>query len=60
MGLAEEIAKLDAQGIVHGMSAVRHLDEASSAYKDIDQVMAQQQDLVRIVEKLTPLAVVKG
>jgi len=37
-----------------------NLDEAPQAYKDIDQVMEQQQDLVSIEVKLTPLAVVKG
>ena len=37
-----------------------HLDEAASAYKNIDEVMANQQDLVKIITKLSPLAVVKG
>ena len=32
----------------------------SSAYKDIDVVMEEQKDLVDIVVKLTPLAVIKG
>lgn len=36
------------------------LDEAPGAYKDIDQVMADQADLVKIVTKLTPIAVIKG
>ena len=35
-------------------------DEAASAYKNIDEVMANQQDLVKIITKLSPLAVVKG
>jgi len=34
--------------------------EAPQAYKDIDQVMEAQSDLVEIVHKLRPLAVVKG
>jgi tRNA-splicing ligase RtcB len=37
-----------------------HLDEAPQAYKDIDEVMRQQADLVEITTKLSPLAVVKG
>jgi tRNA-splicing ligase RtcB (3'-phosphate/5'-hydroxy nucleic acid ligase) len=37
-----------------------NLDEAPQAYKDIDAVMEQQQDLVDIVTKLSPLAVIKG
>ncbi|MBN1347294.1 MAG: RtcB family protein [Phycisphaerae bacterium] len=38
----------------------RHLDEAPDAYKDIDRVMTNQRDLVEVVHKLRPLAVVKG
>ncbi len=37
-----------------------NLDEAPQAYKDIDDVMEQQKDLVKIITKLTPIAVVKG
>jgi RNA-splicing ligase RtcB len=36
------------------------LDEAASAYKNIDKVMAQEADLVKILVKLTPLAVIKA
>jgi tRNA-splicing ligase RtcB len=36
------------------------LGEAVGAYKDIDAVMENQKDLVEIVTKLRPLAVVKG
>lgn len=36
------------------------LDEAPSAYKDIDIVMENQKDLVVPIVKLGPLAVVKG
>jgi len=35
-------------------------DEAPGAYKDIDDVMAHQADLVTITDTLTPLAVIKG
>ncbi|MPQ46983.1 hypothetical protein GCQ56_08135 [Marinifilum sp. N1E240] len=38
----------------------KDLDEASGAYKDIDVIMANQQDLMKILVKLEPLAVVKG
>jgi tRNA-splicing ligase RtcB len=38
----------------------RDISEAPPAYKDIENVMAAQADLVRIVERLRPLAVVKG
>jgi tRNA-splicing ligase RtcB len=41
-------------------ATVGHLDEAPQAYKDIDDVMRQQADLVEITTKLFPLAVIKG
>ena len=36
------------------------LGEAPDAYKNIDRVMAMQQDLVEVVVRLQPLGVVKG
>jgi tRNA-splicing ligase RtcB len=60
LNLEEEIKKLDDQGILHGIRGVHELDEAPGAYKDIDIVMEKQKDLVEIITKLTPLAVVKG
>jgi len=36
------------------------LDEATAAYKDIDSVIANESDLVDVVTRLRPLAVVKG
>ena len=32
----------------------------ASAYKDIDEVMANQQNLVKILTRHSPIAVVKG
>lgn len=60
LDLAKEIEKLDSQGIIHGIRNVKDLDEAAGAYKDIDVVMKEQEDLVDIVVKLRPLAVIKG
>ena len=60
LNLEEEINKLDDLGVLHAIRHKNNLDEASSAYKDIDLVMEEQKDLVDIVVKLTPLAVVKG
>ncbi len=51
---------LDDQGIIHSISEAKDLDEAPSAYKNIDVVMENQEDLVDIVVELTPLAVIKG
>jgi tRNA-splicing ligase RtcB len=39
---------------------VKDLDEATGAYKNIDVVMENQKDLVKILVKLQPLAVIKG
>ncbi len=60
LNLEEEKKKLDDKGIVHGIRNVNDLDEASGAYKPIDEVMANQSDLVKILVKLEPLGVIKG
>ena len=51
---------LEAQGIKHSIRTIKDLDEAPGAYKDIDQVMQNQKDLVKIVIKLVPIGVIKG
>ena len=58
--LDDEIKKMDAKGIVHGLRNQRDLDEAASAYKDIDKVITLEADLVKIKTKLEPIAVIKG
>jgi len=60
LDLEEEKRKLDDLGIIHSIRNKSDLEEASSAYKDISQVMAFQSDLVKIKTELTPLAVIKG
>ena len=60
LDLDKEKKRLDDLGIIH---AIRHrddLDEASGAYKDIDQVIDNQLDLVEVLVELRPLAVIKG
>jgi tRNA-splicing ligase RtcB len=47
-------------GIVHDMNSNDKLDESPGAYKDIDEVMEQQKDLVEIVTTLRPVASIKG
>lgn len=56
--LEEEQAKM--AGIVHGLRSTADLDEAPGAYKDIDQVMESQKDLVKIAVRLKPLGSIKG
>ncbi len=60
LNLQEEINKLNEKGIIHGIRNQKDLDEAAGAYKNIDKVMANQEDLVKIKVRLEPLAVVKG
>jgi len=60
LDLEEEKRKLDDLGIIHSIRNKSDLEEASSAYKDIFQVMALQSDLVSIKVELSPLAVIKG
>jgi tRNA-splicing ligase RtcB len=58
LSLADEQEKM--AGIVHGLRTAKDLDESPGAYKDIDVVMENQKDLVKILYKLTPLASIKG
>jgi tRNA-splicing ligase RtcB len=60
LNLQDEIRKLDEQGIVHGIRNKGDLDEASGAYKNIDEVMEHQMNLISVEVELKPLAVVKG
>lgn len=60
LSFEEEVRKLNKKGILHSIRTHRDLDEAPSAYKNIQQVMLDQEDLVKIVVELSPLAVIKG
>lgn len=60
LNLEDEIGKMNAQGIIHGIRDARDLDEAPGAYKDIYQVMENQKDLIEIEVELKPLGVIKG
>ncbi len=48
------------EGIIHSVRNVTDLDEAPGAYKDIEEVMAHQKNLVKITTRLHPIAVLKG
>ena len=60
LNMAEEVAKLEAKGIVHGIRNQDDMQEASGAYKDIEEVIANELDLVRVKTRLLPVAVIKG
>lgn len=55
-----EVLRLEEQEIVHAIRGQKDLEEAAGAYKDIDEVMANQSDLVKTVTALSPVAVIKG
>jgi tRNA-splicing ligase RtcB (3'-phosphate/5'-hydroxy nucleic acid ligase) len=58
LNLAEEQAKM--KGIIGAPRTQDELEEAPGAYKNIEDVMKQQKDLVKINVSLSPLAVIKG
>lgn len=58
--LADEVKRMDDKGILHGIRGQSDLDEAAGAYKDIDLVMEEQKDLVKIITRLEPMGVIKG
>lgn len=60
LSLEDEVKKLDDQGIVHAIRSQRDLEEAAGAYKDIEQVINNELDLVKILTRLLPIAVIKG
>jgi len=60
LDLEKEVKALDKKGILHSIRGVKDLDEAPGSYKNIDEVMENQKDLVKIKVELKPLAVIKG
>lgn len=58
LSLEKETKKLEEKGIVHAIRGHGSLDEAPSSYKDIDEVMENQKDLVEIKTKLIPRGVI--
>jgi len=60
LDLEAEKKRLDDRGILHAIRGKSDLEEAAGAYKDIDIVMENQKDLVKVLVKLEPLGVIKG
>lgn len=60
LNFKEEVEKLDKMGVLHAIRHKKDLEEAAGAYKDIDEVMRNQEDLAEILIELEPLGVVKG
>lgn len=60
LNLEEQQNILNSQGILHNIRSEQDLDEAPGSYKSIEEVMANQVELVQILYKLTPIAVLKA
>ena len=60
LDMAEEVQRLEAKGIIHAIRSQNDMQEASGAYKDIEQVIHNELDLVKVRTRLLPLAVIKG
>ncbi len=60
LDMAAEVSQLEAKGIVHAIRSQEDMQEASGAYKDIEEVIANEADLVKVKTKLLPVAVIKG
>lgn len=60
LNMAEKIARLESMSIVHAIRRQDDMQEASGAYKNIDEVIANELDLIRVKTRLVPIAVIKG
>lgn len=60
LDMAAEVSLLEAKGIIHAIRCQDDMQEASGAYKDIDTVIANESDLVKVKTRLLPVAVIKG
>ena len=60
LDMKEEVDRLDALGIIHAIRNQDDMQEASGAYKDIETVIANETDLVKVKTRLLPVAVIKG
>lgn len=60
LDMNEEVRHLEEKGIVHAIRCQNDMQEATGAYKNIESVIANQQDLVKVRTRLLPIAVIKG
>ena len=60
LSVKEQAESMESKGIIHAIRGKQDLEEAPGAYKDIDEVMKLQEDLVKPIIKLIPIAVIKG
>ena len=60
LSMAREVTMLEAKGIIHSIRTQDDMQEASAAYKDIETVISNESDLVRIKKRLLPVAIIKA
>lgn len=60
LNLEHELKLLEDKGILHSIRGKNQLDEAQGAYKDIEEVMKNQEDLVEPLISLEALLCIKG
>ena len=60
LDMTQEVATLEAKGIIHAIRCQNDMQEASGAYKDIEEVIANELDLVKVKTRSLPIAVIKG
>lgn len=60
LNMAEEVRQLEEKGIIHAIQHQNDMQEATGAYKNIEDVIAQEADLVKVKYRLLPVAVIKG
>lgn len=60
LDMEAEVQRLNERGIIHAIRNKSDLQEAPGAYKDIDEVINNQLDLIAVKTRLLPIAVIKG
>jgi tRNA-splicing ligase RtcB len=60
LDMEAEVRRLEGKGILHAIRSQKDMQEATGAYKDIESVISNQHDLVKVRTKLLPVAVIKG
>lgn len=60
LDMESEVTRLNAKGILHAIHCQDDMQEATGAYKDIEEVIANELDLIKVKTRLLPIAVVKG
>ena len=60
LDMKAEVTRLNAKGILHAIQCQDDMQEATGAYKDIEEVIANELDLIKVKTRLLPIAVVKG